>query len=118
MLGTPGIARAQQLAARVLGDIGRQRKAETAFAVSVRDRAQLNRLTGRGLCHGTGGLVATGRRIAADALTSIPLTPLLNLHRQAPAAPDEPPGFLDGTAGATLTAVGVATCWDACLLLC
>ncbi len=116
--GTPGIARAQQLAARALGDTARQRKAESAFAACLSGPEQLARLIDRGLCHGTGGLVATGRRIAADALTPIPVTPLLNLHQHATAAPDEPPGFLDGTAGADLTAVGIATCWDACLLLC
>ncbi|TYB47817.1 lanthionine synthetase C family protein [Actinomadura chibensis] len=115
--GTPGIARAQQLTARALGDTARQRKAETAFAACVSDPGQLARLTCRGLCHGTAGLLAAGRRIAADALTPIPVAPLLDLHRQA-AAPDEPPGFLDGTAGAQLTATGITTSWDACLLLC
>ncbi|TDC79198.1 lanthionine synthetase C family protein [Actinomadura sp. 7K507] len=116
--GTPGIARAQQLAARALGDIRRQRKAATAFAACVSDPEQLARLTCRGLCHGTGGLLATGRRIAADALTPTPVPPLLNLHWQAAATPDEPPGFLDGTAGAELVTTGIATSWDACLLLC
>jgi hypothetical protein len=116
--GTPGIARAQQLAARALGDAARQRKAATAFAACASDPRQLDRLIDRGLCHGTGGLVATGRRITADALTPISLTPLLNLHQHAAAASDESPGFLDGTAGADLATAGVATSWDACLLLC
>lgn len=115
--GTPGIARAQQLAARALGDTARQRKAEAAFAACIRDHTQLARLTSRGLCHGTGGLLVTGRRIAADALTPIPVTPLVHLHHQTPAH-DEPPGFLDGTAGADLAATANATAWDACLLLC
>lgn len=82
------------------------------------DPEQLAGLIDRGLCHGTGSLVAAGQRIAADALTSIPGTALLTLHQHAAAVPDEPPGFLDGTAGADLTAVGVATSWEACLLLC
>ncbi|MEU4827725.1 lanthionine synthetase C family protein [Actinomadura sp. NPDC023710] len=116
--GTPGIARAQQLAARALGDPARQKKAETAFAACASDPAQLARLTCRSLCHGTGGLLAAGRRIAADALTPIPVPQLLHLHHKAPAANDEPPGLLDGTAGASLTATGSATSWDACLLLC
>lgn len=116
--GTPGITRAQQLAARALGDTARQRKVEAAFAACVGDPEQLARLIDRGLCHGTGGLVATGRRIAADALISIPIAPLLTLHRHTAAVPDEPPGFLDGTAGAVLTAAGITTSWDACLLLC
>ncbi|CNE69475.1 Lanthionine synthetase C-like protein [Mycobacterium tuberculosis] len=116
--GTPGIARAQQLAARALGDTARQHKAEAAFAACVGDPEQLAHLTCRGLCHGTGGLVATGRRICADALTPIPAVRLLDLHRQAATGSDEPPGFLDGTAGAELAATGTATSWDACLLLC
>lgn len=116
--GTPGIARAQQLAARALGDTARQRKAETAFAACISDPEQLASLTCRSLCHGTAGLLAAGRRIAADALTPISTAPLLALHRQATPAPDEPPGFLDGTAGAELTTTGIATSWDACLLLC
>lgn len=115
--GTPGIARAQQLAARALNETARQRMAETAFAACVNDPGQLDRLIDRGLCHGTGGLVAAGRRISADALTPIPVTPLLNLHQQAAATLNEPPGFLDGTAGADLAAAGIATSWDTCLLL-
>lgn len=116
--GTPGIARAQQLAARALGDPARQRKAETAFAACVNDPEQMARLTSRGLCHGTGGLLSAGRRIAADAITPPPVARLLDLHRRTAASPDEPPGFLDGTAGAELAATGIATSWDACLLLC
>ncbi|MEV5710966.1 lanthionine synthetase C family protein [Actinoallomurus sp. NPDC052274] len=117
--GTPGIARAQQLAARALGDTARQRKAETSFTGCVNDPTQTARLIDRSLCHGTAGLLATGRRIAADALTPIPLTSLLRRHHQAIAAADEPAGFLDGSAGTALAAAGTtATSWDACLLLC
>jgi lantibiotic biosynthesis protein len=116
--GTPGIARPQQLAARALGDTTRQHNTETAFTGCVNDPQQMGRLTDRGLCHGTAGLLATGRRIAADALTPISLAPLRCLHEQATAAADEPTGFLDGTAGADLAAAGTTTSWDACLLLC
>lgn len=115
--GTPGIARAQQLAALATGDTARQRLAESAFNVCADDPEQTARLTGRGLCHGTAGLLAAGRRIAADALTPVPLPPLLRLHRQTTAAPGEPAGFLDGKAGAALAAAGTTTSWDACLLL-
>ncbi|ONH60390.1 lanthionine synthetase [Frankia sp. CcI49] len=116
--GTPGLARAQQLAARALGDTTRQCHAEAAFVDCVNDPAQTGRLTDRGLCHGTAGLLATGRRIATDALTPIPLTALQTLHQHATAASSEPPGFLTGAAGAALAAAGTATSWDACLLLC
>jgi hypothetical protein len=117
--GTPGITRAQQLAAHALGDTARQHAAETAFAACTRDPEQMTRLTTRGLCHGTGGLLAAGRRITADAFSPSPLPQILDLHRQADAGPGEPPpGFLDGTAGADLATAGIATSWDACLLLC
>jgi hypothetical protein len=116
--GTPGIARAQQLAARALDDRTRQHKAESAFLGCVTDTTQLGRLTSRGLCHGTAGLLATARRIAADALNPIPVQSLLRLHQHATPAKAEPPGFLDGTAGADLVLAGTANPWDACLLLC
>lgn len=116
--GTPGIARAQQLAARALGDTTRQHHAEAAFVGCVNDPTQLGRLVDRGLCHGTAGLLAVGRRIAADAIAPIPLPPLLSLHQQATAAPGEPTGFLTGTAGVDLAAAETTTSWDACLLLC
>jgi class I lanthipeptide synthase len=116
--GTPGIARALQLASQALDDGANKRTAETAFTACLNDPEQLARLTDRGLCHGTGGLIAAGRRIAASTLTPIPLPALLELHRQVRAAPDQPPGFLDGTTGADLAVLGAATSWDACLLLC
>ncbi|MEV1320066.1 lanthionine synthetase C family protein [Micromonospora arborensis] len=117
--GTPGIARAQQLTALALSDTTRQHLAESALIACLNDPTQLGQLTDRGLCHGTAGLLTAARRIDADALTPIPLTPLQRLHQQAPAATDEPAGFLDGTSGAALAATGTTrTSWDACLLLC
>jgi class I lanthipeptide synthase len=116
--GTPGIARAQQLAAHALRDTARQHLAEAAFTRCVTDPAQIQRLSDRGLCHGTAGLLATARRIAADALTPTPLTPIEDLHRQATPTTDEPGGLLDGTTGSDLaTAATTTTSWDACLLL-
>jgi len=116
--GTPGIARAQQLAARALGDTARQHLAEAAFASCVTDPAQTRHLIDRSLCHGTAGLLAVARRITADALTPTPVTPAEDLHRLAAAAGDEPAGLLTGTAGSDLAATGTTTTsWDACLLL-
>ncbi|MFI6129487.1 lanthionine synthetase C family protein [Micromonospora sp. NPDC051141] len=117
--GTPGIARALQLVALALHDTTRQHLAETAFTTCVNDSAQTDRLTDRTLCHGTAGLLAIARRIAADALTPTPLTPLTHLHHHA-AAPvsDEATGLLEGTAGYALAeAPTTTTTWDACLLL-
>jgi hypothetical protein len=116
--GTPGIARAQQLAGLALRDAARQRLAEAAFTSAINDPSQTRRLTERGLCHGTAGLLATARRIAADALTPIPVTPIEALHRQVTPAGDEQGGLLDGSAGSDLAiVVANATSWDACLLL-
>ncbi|WP_414941225.1 lanthionine synthetase LanC family protein [Amycolatopsis sp. cmx-11-51] len=96
--GTPGIARALQLAGRALHDRFRQQRAEAAFTTCLNDPAQLDSLTDRSLCHGTGGLLATARRIAADAVEPITLTSALQRHRDATAPPDEPAGFLTGSA--------------------
>ncbi|MEU4645538.1 lanthionine synthetase C family protein [Micromonospora sp. NPDC023814] len=114
--GTPGIARAQQLAAHALHDTIRQHLAETAFTTCVTDPGQLRRLTNRGLCHGTAGLMATARRIASGALTSIPLAAVEDCHRQTAPTTNEPEGLLDGKAGADLV-TAATTAWDACLLL-
>ncbi|MFC0039528.1 lanthionine synthetase LanC family protein [Actinomadura rayongensis] len=114
--GTPGIARAQQLAGRAVSDAHRQRHAEAAFTACAQDPTQTRRLTDRSLCHGTAGLLATGRRIAADASTPIPQSPLVRLHANS-GPDDEPAGFLDGAAGAVLATATTTTSWDACLLL-
>jgi hypothetical protein len=115
--GTPGIARAQQLAARATGDLARQQNAEAAFVGCVNDPAQLGRIIDRSLCHGTAGLLMTARRIADDALNEIPVPMLSELHRNTAALTDEPSGLLIGTAGAELARHTAATRWDACLLL-
>lgn len=116
--GTPGIARAQQLAGLALKDRARQQRAETAFTDCATDPAQTARLTGGGLCHGTAGLLAAGHRIAADASICIPLTTPSRLHQHVRAQPGETPGFLDGAAGADLVSAATAPGrWDACLLL-
>ncbi|MFC8797141.1 lanthionine synthetase C family protein [Promicromonospora sp. NPDC057138] len=115
--GTPGIARALQLAARAVGDTARQRRVETAFTACISDPAQTGRFIDRGLCHGTAGLLATSRRIAADALAPISLEHLQTLHHTTATA-NEPAGLLDGRAGAELAVTGTTTAWDALLLLC
>lgn len=117
--GTPGVARAQQLAALALQNTSRQRAAEAAFNRCINDITQIRRIKDRSLCHGSGGLLAVGRRIAAEALCLVSLDPLIRLHSQTAAPRDEPAGFLEGAAGATLASgATTATSWDACLLLC
>ncbi|ONI85772.1 hypothetical protein ALI22I_28445 [Saccharothrix sp. ALI-22-I] len=124
--GTPGLARAQQLAALALGDRRRQRAAENALTACVTDNQQLALLDDASLCHGWAGLVQAVRRAAADAGPDSELTALLprlhtrfehHLHGRRPVTGD---GLLEGTVGIALTrhaATAPAFRWDACLLL-
>ncbi|WP_214104859.1 lanthionine synthetase C family protein [Acrocarpospora catenulata] len=121
--GTPGHARAQQLAGIALGDIDRRRHAEHALQGCLADPRQLDRITGPGLCHGWAGLLHTSRRIAATADTAALTDSVNNLTGRFPDLPSNlEPGFLSGAAGLALTLTSVATeqpitSWDACLLL-
>lgn len=122
--GTPGIARALQLAAIATGDRTRQRLAEQALAGCLTDPDQLARLTDPGLCHGTAGLYQTAWRAAADAADPhlAALVPADLLHRHATTDAPET-GLLGGAAGLALachTAASgrpPASGWDACLLI-
>ncbi|MGH8895742.1 MAG: lanthionine synthetase LanC family protein [Egibacteraceae bacterium] len=79
--GTPGLARAQQLAALALGDVRRQRRAEAALAGCIADDTQLSQLGDTSLCHGWAGLVQTTWRAATDAGPDSELAALLpHLH--------------------------------------
>ncbi|MER7497022.1 lanthionine synthetase C family protein [Streptomyces pharetrae] len=123
--GTPGIARAQQLAALALDDDDRKRAAERALMYCLVDSRQLDLLTSRGLCHGIGGLIRTVQRVAQDAENPAPFNDWLpaGSGRFLTTPAPEQPGFLQGVAGATLAFMGaepdalVGTDWDACLLL-
>lgn len=127
--GTPGISRAQQLAALALDDPHRQRSAEQALAACVADDGQLALLVDASLCHGWVGLVHTTHRAAADAGPDSPLTthlPRLRtlLHRHlSQHGPPGRPGLLEGAAGLRLAQHTAApdavpaTRWDTCLLL-
>ncbi|WP_369188936.1 lanthionine synthetase C family protein [Streptomyces sp. R08] len=122
--GTPGLARAQQLAALALGDTDRRRMAERALLYCLSDPIQLDHLTDRGLCHGVGGLLRVVQRVAMDADEPHLFTDRLPqlTHRFLSVGPPTEAGFLEGAAGADLafqdaeanTPVGD---WDACLLL-
>ncbi|GAA0591784.1 lanthionine synthetase C family protein [Kutzneria viridogrisea] len=124
--GTPGLARAQQLAALALDDQRSARRAEQALAGCVADAQQLTQLVDSSLCHGWAGLVHTVWRTAGDA-TGDELAARLptlrdrlsaHLHRPGPPAHD---GLLEGTTGVRLvqhTRTGPpVTGWDAVLLL-
>ncbi|GAA4878839.1 lanthionine synthetase C family protein [Saccharopolyspora cebuensis] len=127
--GTPGIARAQQLAALATNDAHRQHAAETALAACLADPAQLRMISDVGLCHGWAGLYHTAARAAVDAhspalRSHLPyLASLLAQHAEATEPPEH--AFLDGAAGIALALSGItddaATAprsgWDACLLI-
>ncbi|MBO4275122.1 lanthionine synthetase C family protein [Microbispora triticiradicis] len=122
--GTPGIARAQQLAALATGDPSRLRTAESALTGCLNDPHQLQRITDRSLCHGSAGLVMTVTAFAADtsAPQALSLSRLTGSLLDAPAVTGAPPGFLTGHAGYGLALHALAcdaptSAWDACLLL-
>ncbi|MGH3824658.1 MAG: lanthionine synthetase C family protein [Pseudonocardiaceae bacterium] len=123
--GTPGLARAQQLAALARGDHARQAAAEQALTACLADPAQLARVVDPHLCHGRAGLAATVWYAAADATTDLDayLPHLLGaLIEHAEEDITSPlPGLIQGHAGVALTlhAITAATpsSWPACLLI-
>lgn len=126
--GTPGLARAQQLAGLATGDAHRRRIAEEALARCLASPAQLARLTEPAVCHGLAGVLATAWRAAADATTPAigeHLPDLLGALLQEQAESDTParrrPGLIEGAAGIAATlhsiATGTAHGWDKSLLI-
>lgn len=120
--GTPGIARARQLAARARNDVIHQRDVEAALAGCVTDDRQLAQLSDDSLCHGWAGLIHATRRAAAEAEPGSPLIAALSdltprWQEQSPRLPDHD-GLLEGRAGVALVRAAAAanTVWDACLL--
>ncbi len=114
--GTPGLARAQQLAGQVTGYHARQQAAEHALTSCLCDPAQLARLTDPALCHGWAGLIVTACYAAAD--TGSPdigasLPHLLGTLLGHAGAGNSPcwrlPGLIEGTAGIALTLHSMAT---------
>lgn len=125
--GTPGIARAGQLAAIATGDAHRRQTYERALIRCLADPVQQARIADNGLCHGWAGLYQTVWRSAQDAedtglVEHLPeLAARLGYHASQKPASD--PGFLEGAAGTTLALYTAArdsapiSGWDACLLI-
>ncbi len=123
--GTPGLARAQQLAGHATADTNRQRMAEQALIGCLTDPEQLRRITDHSLCHGSAGLFQTAWHIATDTHTPDltahlhDLADLLLTPEPAAAAI----GLLEGSTGLALTLSTAAadeppaSRWDTCLLL-
>ncbi len=127
--GTPGIARAQQIAGHATGDTTRAHLAEQALLGCLTDERQLARITDAGLCHGWAGLAHTAHRAAADTtnndLTTAArtMTNRMRRHIREHSTPTDE-GFLEGAAGVELVDAGSAnpatptrSRWDACLLV-
>jgi hypothetical protein len=123
--GTPGIARALQLAAIATHDRAREALAEHALAACLTD-PQRDRLTDPGICHGLAGLYQTAHRAAADTTNPVIAQQLPDLadlltHAGHEGEGDDS-GFLTGTTGVrlaqeTIRAGQTCTRWDACLLI-
>lgn len=125
--GTPGIARALQLAGIAMGDTARQETAETALAACLTD-THLDRLTDAGICHGIAGVYQTAYRAAANARSPeigarLPALAAAVTALSGNPAPGDPDGLLTGNTGvhlAALTAQHTApppSGWDTCLLI-
>ncbi|MET8690540.1 lanthionine synthetase C family protein [Streptomyces sp. NPDC004732] len=124
--GTPGIARAGQLAAIALGDLPLQHAYEDALHHCLNDPVQLSRVIDTSLCHGWSGLYQTVFRAAQDAHTPrlsahLPHLAKTLLQQAVPARSGA--GLLEGAAGCALALTTIAadgspiTEWDSCLLL-
>lgn len=123
--GTPGIARALQLAAIATADPARQAAAEHALAASLAPR-RLVTLTGPGLCHGLAGAYQAAARAAADAITPVVASRLPETCAALTATASTSTGSLALLTGDTGTRLAVETArrrappisgWDSCLLL-
>ncbi|MET8763297.1 lanthionine synthetase C family protein [Lentzea sp. NPDC004782] len=135
--GTPGIARAVQLAGMALGEPRWQRLAVEAALAAARRPGSAEQLAGPGLCHGAAGWLHCTALITADSgdaeLTELIPSLVDGVLAHADASRTfvfgggsaDPPGFLDGAAGAVLALWHVRhpaslegePQWDAALLL-
>jgi hypothetical protein len=127
--GTPGIARALQLAALACGLEDSRRRAEALLDACLRDPGQLARVNDPTVCHGWAGLCLAADRAAADADVDSPLRRTLpglraGLTARVKRHPlPEGAGLLTGCDGVRLTLLAlttphpVAAGWETCLLL-
>ncbi|MFH9731851.1 lanthionine synthetase C family protein [Streptomyces sp. NPDC017260] len=127
--GTPGVARAFQLAALACGRQDDRRRAEELLTVCLRDAVQVDRLTDPTVCHGWAGVCLAAQWAAADTPADSLLRrtlPRLRAQFTSHLATNPLPegaGLLTGANGVRLTihtlspSLPVASGWEACLLL-
>ncbi|WP_239396632.1 lanthionine synthetase C family protein [Frankia sp. CiP3] len=127
--GSPGIARAEHLAALAIGDQQRVSNAVETLIGCLTDDHRLAQLTDAGLCHGWAGLLLTAHRAAADTSTGELSAALraaqAHMHRYLRGKGDPTTaGLLDGATGIALahsaleiTSDSALPDWDRCLLI-
>ncbi|WP_053641268.1 MULTISPECIES: lanthionine synthetase C family protein [unclassified Streptomyces] len=127
--GTPGIARALQLASVACDMKDSRVRAEDLLAACLGDPRQLDRVTDLTVCHGWAGLCLAAEQAAADASVTSPLRRMLPSLRDEFTARlergelPEGAGLLTGADGVLLTvhtlntSHPVASGWATCLLL-
>jgi len=127
--GTPGIARALQLAALACGRESSRTRAEALLAACLSDVTQLVRVTDGTICHGWAGVCLVAHRAASEAHADSPLRRTLPRLRAQFAAylahnpVAEGAGLLTGADGVLLTihtlfpSHPVSSAWETCLLL-
>jgi hypothetical protein len=124
--GTPGLARAQQLAAIATDDRSRKQMAEQALITCLADQPQVDRIIDTSLCHGWAGLFQITWQTASDADNPEFDAHLQHLADQLTArglpGHGDGQGLLEGDTGLALalyTASGKppASGWDSCLLI-
>lgn len=119
--GTPGIARAEQLAALTIGDTERAERAERTHLACLTDARRHHRPNDLSLCHGVAGLLQATHRIAAGSSAPERFDAEIDwLHTTIQgAALRQCDGLLEGLPGPLLArdhppAASTAP-WDACL---
>ncbi|MEW1828405.1 lanthionine synthetase LanC family protein [Streptomyces sp. NPDC088196] len=127
--GTPGIARALQLAALACGREASRSRAEFLLSTCLRDANQLVRVTDATICHGWAGLCLVADRAASESHADSPLRrtlPSLRARFTAHLAQNPMPkdaGLLTGADGVLLAIHTlfpphpVASAWGTCLLI-
>ncbi|MEV4816193.1 lanthionine synthetase C family protein [Micromonospora tulbaghiae] len=123
--GTPGVARALQLAGIALHDAALLDTADAAMAACLTAPGQLGLMVDNSLCHGWAGLLQTAARFAADARTPClaeHLAELVDRLLSGSGPTGGPAGLLEGDAGVVLALHTAAhgapvSDWDVCMLL-
>ncbi|MGH3999441.1 MAG: lanthionine synthetase C family protein [Pseudonocardiaceae bacterium] len=119
--GTPGIARAEQIAALTIGDADRAERAERTHLACLTAARRHPQPNDPSLCHGVAGLLQTTRRIAADSSCPERLdAEIVCLHTTIQeAASPQGDGLLVGSPGLLLARdhppAASPAAWDACL---